>query len=68
MKLPNNPVQTQIDTSVEQAQINSLGRIDTMLAPAATTSSQAGTVSSGGAWQPFGRVGITPVSDFYVAP
>lgn len=63
-----NPISDMVEVTMEMNRVSIGGSFEATIAPAASKTKQGGQVDTGGNWQPYGRVGITPVSDFRVAP
>lgn len=56
------------EASMEMTRISTGGSFEAGIAPSAAKIQTGGTVDSSGNWQPYGRVDITPISDFRAAP
>lgn len=67
MSFPSNPLADLANATIEATRIDIGSNVNTVLGPASVKGRQAGTVSSAGIWEPYGRIGITPINVFAVA-
>jgi hypothetical protein len=62
-----NPLADLMANTIEATRVDIGGSSASVLGPASLKGRQAGTVSTSGQWEPYGRIGITPVGNFRVA-